>query len=891
MVHNVRAGLFGAAITLLVFTAVRADETASAAPPGVLQEAAAGVVPTPGPAPEAPLETPLPPVVPAPEAPAVRGAEAPPPAQAGAPTEGAVKPPEATPAAVPPAPRVSDGQPAPEPTPPAASAAKPAEGVPAPAVSGVPVPEVAPPAQAVGAPPAPLGDTPAPRPADTPVVPEPAAATQVPAPTPETSPVAAPAPVRAPEQAPVGVPAAPAPPGTPQARPPRVRPAAPGGIPATSPRQPAAQAPRKVAMNFKDAEIEAIVKFISELMGMNFILDDTIKNKKITVISPSQLTVEEAYEVFQSILVVKGLTVVPTGKMFKIVPSSQARQTSIETVPDKTAAGDRFVTRILPLRRVPVENLTAILTPLVSKEGSVVPYSPTNTLIITDSYTNIERVAEIIAALDVETVDTVLEIIPIRYAAAEAISRSLLQTVAEKSKVPKKRPGTTPGAAATPATAESVGAKIIPDTRTNSLIVIADLATLEDIKTVIRALDVEIPRGTGKINVYYLKYADAENVSAVLTAISKTASTKAKPGQPGQPATPAAPQGPVGGKVGGEISVEFEEPVQITADKATNSLVIIATPQDFELLKSVIARLDIRRPQVLVEAFILEMSYKKSLELGVEWRTTTDPTKGGNQVVGSSGFGNISNVMANPFSLGTGLVLAAVDGTLTYGGKTFANIGAMVNALQGTGDINVLSTPHLLTTNNEEAEIIVSDNIPFQTSQKFDNNGNPIYTYDYKDVGLTLRLTPQINDDAYVKLKVFQETSQLLSATTGTTSNAPSTSKRQAKTTVVVKDAATVVIGGLVKDNILKNVSSVPCLGDLPLLGYLFRHSTDTKEKTNLLIFLTPHIINSTEDLEKLSDTKRREFEADARNPLGGPEGGGDKAHKYLDKQKGESKP
>ncbi|NTU60070.1 MAG: type II secretion system secretin GspD [Deltaproteobacteria bacterium] len=640
-------------------------------------------------------------------------------------------------------------------------------------------------------------------------------------------------------------------------------------------------------MNFKDAELEAVVKFISELMGMNFILDDKVKGK-VTVISPTQLTVEEAYEVFQAILVVKGFTIVPAGRVFKIVPTREAKQGNIETVTDKVAPGDRFVTRIMPLRRVPVENLTGILAPLVSKDGSLVPYGPTNTLIITDSYSNIERLGEIVHALDVDTVDSVLEIIPIRYAAAENIAKTLLQTVADKSKgqAAKRRPGApagaaggAPAAAAVPA-AES-GAKIISDTRTNSLIVIADPATLEEIKSVIRALDVEIAKGTGKINVYYLRYADAENVASVLTAISKNAGPKAKPGQPGQPpqAAQAAP------RVAGEIAIELEEAVQITADKATNSLVIIATPQDYELLKTVIAKLDIRRPQVLVEALILEMNYQKSLELGVEWRISdSNPTSGGTKVVGGSSFGNIATAMANPLALGSGLVLAAVDGTITYGSQTFANVAAMVKALQTAGDINVLSTPHLLTTNNEEAEIIVSDNIPFQTSQKFDNNGNPIYTFDYKDVGLTLRMTPQINDDGYVKLKVFQEVSQLLSATTGTNSNAPSTSKRQAKTTVVVKDAATVVIGGLVKDNTLKNISSVPCLGDIPLLGYLFRNSTVRKEKVNLLIFLTPHVITSTEDLEKISEQKRQEYDLDTRNPAGGAEGAAEKMRRYISK-------
>ena len=635
---------------------------------------------------------------------------------------------------------------------------------------------------------------------------------------------------------------------------------------ASAPQQPAARpapAVRTVAMNFKDAELEAVVKFISELTGKNFILDEKVRGK-VTVISPTQLTVDEAYEVFQAILGVKGFTIVPAGKVYKIVFTREAKQSNIETVRDGAPPGDRFVTRILPLKFVAVETISGIIAPLVSKDASVVAYAATNTLIITDAYSNIERLIEIIQALDVETVETVLEIIPVRYASADAISKSL--TAAFAAGAPAR--GRAPARPRVPAgaqvqvqvQAETTTLKIISDARTNSLIVISDPPTMQDIKTMIRALDVEIPKGTGKINVYYLKYADAENVAAVLTAISKSAGTKPRPGQPiVQPGQ--APQAAAAARAPAEITLELEEAVQITSDKATNSLVIIATPQDFELLKTIIAKLDIRRPQVLVEALILEMSFDKSLELGVEWRTTNDPSKDGLTVVGGTNFGQIAAAAQNPLALGSGLFLGAIDGTLTYGGMTFLNIGALVRALQGTGDVNVLSTPHLLTTDNEEAEIVVSDNIPFQTSQKFDNNGNPIYTFDYKDVGLTLRFTPQINEEDYVKMKLFQEVSQVISTTTGTTTNAPSTTKRTAKTTVVVKDSSTVVIGGLIKDNTLSNVSSVPCLGNLPLLGYLFRTSSDRTQKTNLLIFLTPHIVRSAEDMKNLTLIKSKEFQ------------------------------
>ncbi len=615
--------------------------------------------------------------------------------------------------------------------------------------------------------------------------------------------------------------------------------------------------PKAITMNFKDAELADVVKFISELTGKNFILDERVRGK-ITVISPGEVTPEEAYEVFQAILHVKGYTLVRASEhVYKIVSTKEAKQSAIETLRDGAEPGDRFVTRLVPLEHVDADVIAGILAPLVSRDSAVVAYAPTNTLILTDSYSNIERLLKIIRALDVKTVDTVFEVIPLRYAAAETMAKTLSQALTDKGKTRRRPPTRRKGTVQVQA--ERTVVKIIPDSRTNSLIVVADPDTLGEIKAMIKALDVEIPRGTGKINVYYLKYADAENVASVLTAISKSARTRPKPGQP-QVRKPKVT----------EVPVEFEEPVQITADKATNSLVIIASPQDYETLKGVIEKLDVRRPQVLVEALILEMSYEKSLELGVEWRTVDNPARDGKTVVGGTNFGTITPLMQNPLNIPSGLFIGAVKGTITFNNQTFLNVGALVRALQKSGDVNVLSTPHILTTDNEEAEIIVSDNIPFQTSQKFDSNGNPIYTFEYRDVGLTLRITPQINEDDYVKLKIFQEISQIVSTTTGTAVNAPTTTKRSAKTTVVVKDNTTVVIGGLIKDNSQVNVSSVPCLGDIPVLGFLFRTSTNRNQKTNLLIFLTPHIIKSMEQIEDITRTKREEYDRAAAQHRGG---------------------
>jgi general secretion pathway protein D len=629
---------------------------------------------------------------------------------------------------------------------------------------------------------------------------------------------------------------------------------------------------RQITMNFKDAELEAVVQFISELTGKNFILDDKIKGK-VTVISPAKLSPDEAYQVFQAILNVKGFTIVPAGRVNKIVLSRDAKQSNIETVREPTDPGDRFVTRILPLTYVDAEAIASTLSPLVSKDSSVVAYAATNTLILTDSYSNIQRLVDIIESLDVETVDTVLEILRLKYASSEVMAKNISQIVTEKGRTARRK-APTRGKANVQVQAENVAVKIIADSRTNALVVIADPDTMAEVKTMVAALDVEIPSGSGKINVYYLKYADAENVASVLTSISKSAGTKTRPGQK-----------PTASKAQATAPVEFEEPVQITADKATNSLVIIANPQDYETLRGVIEKLDVRRPQVLVEALIVEMSYEKSLELGVEWRTVDDPTGGNVSGFVNQSFGAGLNSVASggPLAAPGGLSLGVVKGVIEFGGVQFLNVGALVNALQTSGDVNVLSTPSLLTTDNEESEIVVSDNIPFKTSEKFDSNGNPISTFEYRDVGLTLRFTPQINEDDFVKLKLYEEISQVLSTATGGSTNAPSTTRRTAQTTVVAQSGSTIVIGGLIKDDTEVTTSSVPCLGNLPLVGYLFRSTSDKVTKKNLLLFLTPHIINDTQDIESLTRDRRRRFEGRMDLESAAPRTSAEKLREYID--------
>jgi len=380
--------------------------------------------------------------------------------------------------------------------------------------------------------------------------------------------------------------------------------------------------------------------------------------------------------------------------------------------------------------------------------------------------------------------------------------------------------------------------KIISDERTNSIVLVANAEDTVTIRKVIRDLDVPAPVGKGKINVYYLRNADAEEMAKVLTDIT----SKAKP-------TKEPKKG-----------VEFAGEVIITPDESTNSLVITASPQDYEVLKAVIEKLDIRRLQVFVEGLIMDVSMDKVRELGVEWQVSdVDYDKSFHDATykpfSGTSFGDINQARTNPFDL-TGLILGAADGTITFGGETLLNIAALIRALQTDTDVNILATPHLLTMDNQEAEIIVAENVPFKVRSTATASGFPVEEIERKDVGLTLRITPQISEGDFIRLEIYQEISNVLEQPIAGASDLV-TAKRSGKTTVVVKDHQPVVLGGLIQDTMDDSVQKVPWLGDIPLMGNLFKVTKHSGGKNNLLIVITPHIVRTAEDLEGFYKEKK----------------------------------
>ena len=626
----------------------------------------------------------------------------------------------------------------------------------------------------------------------------------------------------------------------------------------------------KIQLNFRDVEILNVIRLMSELTGKNFLVDGNVRGK-VTLIAPEPVSLDEAYQVFLSILEIQGFTVVPQGPVIKVIPSADIKDNPVPTATDEESAlsptgSDAFVTQLIPLKFADVNQIRGLLSPLVSKESSLLSYVPTNTLILTETSSNIARLKKIIAVLDVRAPTRVFRVVPLEHADAGELASSLqtaLQglaesnTAAEGEQPPdqaerrrrrRQRSGQSPQSA-------SDGPTIIADTRTNSLVLIATPANMEVAQDIITKLDIPTPAGRGQIHVYYLSHADAEELAQVLTAQApeiarmQEAQTEAQSQQPRGPAT---------GKTPTDIT--------ITADKPTNSLVITADPETYAIIEDIIKKLDIRRSQVLVEGLIAEVTLDTARDLGVEWRVIDQPD--GTQVfasaVGTTGAEG-TGVLANPTALLStpGFLVGALRNTirLEVGGteQQLLNIPVLLRAFQGNTNVEVLATPNLLTTDNEEAEIIVGEQRPFLTSvNRIPDAGiiNVSNTFDFRDTGITLRITPQISKGNTVRTELFLEITRFVSeAEVG----AVTTTKRSTKTTVIVDDGQTIVLGGLIQDTSNDAETGVPFLSSLPLLGALFRQTAVTSNKTNLLIFLTPHIISTRDDVDRVTTHKQQQ--------------------------------
>ena len=629
----------------------------------------------------------------------------------------------------------------------------------------------------------------------------------------------------------------------------------------------------KIQLNFRDVEILNVINLMSELTGKNFLIDGNVRGK-VTLIAPEPVTIDEAYQVFLSILEIQGFTVVPQGPVIKVIPSADIKDSPIPTTTDGEGAlppsnSDAFVTQLIPLKFADVNQIRGLVSPLVSKDSSLLSYAPTNTLIVTETASNIGRLKTIIDALDVKASTKIFRVIPLQHADAAELAGSLqsaLLGLAETNTGAEAPQPTEQGErrrrrrqrAAQSAPRSEDGPTILADTRTNSLILIATPSGMDVASDIIAKLDIPTPSGRGKIHVYYLSHANAEELAQVLTAQVPDIAQIQEPQADGQPQQPRQRRQPTTGRTPTDIT--------ITADKPTNSLVITADPETYAIVEDIIKKLDIRRSQVLVEGLIAEVSLDTARDLGVEWRVIDQPN--GTQVfasaTGSDSTGVLNPLTANPTALLStpGFLIGALRNTirLDFGGEQqLLNIPLLLRAFQGNTNVEVLATPNLVTTDNEEAEIVVGEQRPFLTSvNRIPDAGivNVSNTFDFRDIGITLRITPQISKGNTVRTELFLEITRFVSEPEV---GAVTTTKRSTSTTVIVDDGQTIVLGGLIQDAQNEAETSIPCLGNVPLFGFAFRQSDVQSSKTNLLIFLTPHIITTHDDVDRVTTHKREQ--------------------------------
>jgi general secretion pathway protein D len=518
-------------------------------------------------------------------------------------------------------------------------------------------------------------------------------------------------------------------------------------------------------MQFDNIELRDLIRFVSNIMGKNFVFDESVVKGKVTVLSPKSLTRDEVFRVFKSVLSYQGFAIVPTAEAIKIVRAADAKGLAIETLDrqglGKTTPEEKVATMVCALEYLDSNTMVGILRPLMARDAYLVSVPATNSLIMIDTEANLQRLNQVIAGIDIP------------------VSKQL-----------------------------------------------------------------------SGIDVYNVQHTSATDLAKVLQSLLAEGKKTATP----------------------------KEKIFISAYAPTNSLLVSAPPEDMKDIRRIIEEIDTFRPQVLVEAAIIEISVTKGQSLGVEWLTGARSGNGsgviGGSIIPNSSLLALGTALTNTDSaaaiaaaagaISSGLNIGVIGPTITFQGKQYPSVGAFVRAVSTQDNVNILSTPQILTMNNEEAEVIVGENRPYLTSTRVDSAGNPINTYDYRDVGVKLKVKPTINKDGLVYLNIYQEVTKVTEATVGSGTNvqpAPTTLKRSTKTTVGVKDAQTIVISGLIRDDSTGNRTGIPILSSIPLLGWLFGSRSMTIEKTNLLVFITPRIVYTAEALQKLSDVKKAEQE------------------------------
>ena len=587
-----------------------------------------------------------------------------------------------------------------------------------------------------------------------------------------------------------------------------------------------------ITLNMKDADITTFITDIGQMTGKAFIIDPRVKGK-VTIITQHPMTQDEVYQVFISTLNVHGFTAVKANGITKIVPTANVKQDVMKIASTRSPGhGDEYVTRVIQLDQVSAQEILPLVKPMMAKNAHLAAYAPSNVLIVIDRADNVQRIVKLINRIDTASNQEV-EIVPLKYAAAADVVRMLKQI--DKPLVGKKE---VPERVTT----------YVADERTNAILLRGEFAARTRIKEVISQLDSPLASDTGNIKVIYLHNANAVDLAKVLNGVKDNIEMQAMANQGGLAKPNAA-------KI--KSSVNNKTKTSIQADEGTNSLLISAAPDVMRSLEAVIKQLDIRRAQVLVEAIIVELTDKQSSELGEQWLGV-----GGAVGVLTSFPGSgldPAELLGAAVSGSTEDVAAAIGGAkglnLGFGVESGSSgFGAILHALATDDDANILSTPSIITMDNEEASIIVGQEVPFITgSTTGSNNSNPFTTVTRKKVGVKLIITPQINEGDAVRLKIYQEVSGVTTATGATDLI---TNQREISTTVLVQDGATIVLGGLISEEHSEGVQKIPLLGDLPIIGGLFKTTKVNKERRNLMVFIHPTIIRDDKLLNEISGRK-----------------------------------
>jgi general secretion pathway protein D len=600
--------------------------------------------------------------------------------------------------------------------------------------------------------------------------------------------------------------------------------------------------PKTWKVNLKDADINALVAEVAEVTGKNFVVDPRVKGT-ITVISSKALSAAELYELFLGVLSVNGFAAVPSGSAIKIVPDVTAKQFGVPVDVNLSRKGEALVTRVIRLENTNAVDMVPILRPMMPQFAHLAAVSGANALVLSDHANNIESLTQIINQLDGTQGDEI-EMVPLRDARVDDVV-AMLESLT----------GSTAGGPGNKESRQLFRVRVVADARSNRLLLKGDAQGRKRLRELIATLDMPSER-LGGVKVFRLKHASAKQVAEVLRGL--VTGEGARSGAAG--GAPAAG----GGAAAGAVAINANG-VGLIADESLNALVVRADPAFMREIVNVIDQLDQRRSQVLIQAAIVEVSGDNARQLGVQW-AAGDPTKG----VGLINFGaagtSIANLASQALAINAGstAVQPSVSEGATLGfGKSEVNAngdrtfyGALIQALATVTNANLLSTPSIMTLDNQEAKIVVGQNVPFITgtsTSASSTTANPFQTIERQDVGITLRVKPSIGEGGTVRLEIEQEVSSVLPSTTGINSADLITSKRSIKTTVLADDGQTIVLGGLIRDDVTRTVSKVPLLGDIPLLGYLFRASGTRTTKQNLLVFLQPTLLRDSSRAAEMS--------------------------------------